>query len=191
MPAGAASLHRCQAVRPIASLTLSGARCISPITRRRRISRFGCMRTTRTRGSTSYSGRYNRGAISCMCPACKDRATSLHRTSATLVLQRQARAVIPVLVVEHRHLRRRLRRHLPLQRQPRLPVPRRRDRRLRRGLRQHRDLVLHLLRDSKDYRSRKSIVAVDDSLAVDWNASAPLRVGADVSRCVNSSRVRV
>ena len=147
MPADAASLHRYQGARPIASLTLNGVGCISTITIRRRISKCACMRVTRTTALTSSSARYSRGAINCLCRVCKVLTTRLHKTSAMPRHQRQARGRIRVREEGRRHQR--PRRHLLLQRRLRLQVLQRRDRRSRQELRQRQGLAQHLRQDRK------------------------------------------
>jgi hypothetical protein len=116
-PAAVASLHPYQAVRPIASLTSNGERCISPITIRRRISRSGCTRMIPTSGSTISSVLFSLAAINCMSQAYKDRARSLLRTSAMRIRQGPGRGLIPAqgghrLRRQRLHLLRRQRRHL-------------------------------------------------------------------------------
>ena len=106
-PADVASLPRCQAPRPIASLTLNGAQCILPITLKRRISRYDCMRMIRTSGLTSSSAPSSPAATNCMSLAYRARAGLLLRTSAMLTRQPQARALTHARVAEHRHPRRR------------------------------------------------------------------------------------
>jgi len=94
-PAAVAFLPPSPAARPIASLTLNGARCISRITIRRRISRSGCMRMIPTSGSTSSSAPSSLAATNCMSQAFKVRARSLLRTFAMLIRQGRDRGLTP------------------------------------------------------------------------------------------------
>ena len=124
-----ASLLLSQAQRPIASLTLNGAQCISPIITRLRISRYDCTRMVRTSGLTLSLAPCSRAAINCMFLVCKDLTTPLRRTFAMPARRPQARALTPAREVEHRHLHRRLH-----QRRLQLQLLQRPDPRQRRGL---------------------------------------------------------
>ena len=139
-PVVAVSLLQYRAPHRIASSTLNGAQCISPITLRRRISRFGCMRIVPTSSLTSSLAPSSPAATSYMFRVCRERTTPLRRTSAMPGRQPQARVPTPARVAEHQHrhlqqqpqlrlqqrlqqqLRLRLRLHLPLPLQPRLQL---------------------------------------------------------------------
>src|SRR5262249_42356485 len=88
-------LRQYQAPRLIASLILNGARYISRIPLRPRISRYAFMRMIRTNALISSSARFNRGAVNRMFPVCRVRVTPLRRTSAVSPRLQQARALIP------------------------------------------------------------------------------------------------
>ncbi len=119
LPAVVASLLLCQALRPIASLTLNGAQCISSITIRPRISRYDCTKIVRTSSLILSSAPCSPAAINSMSRACRDLTTPLPRTSAMLARRPQARALIHAQVVERRHLRRQPQRQRQPRQQPR------------------------------------------------------------------------
>ena len=101
----AVSILRYPAPRPIASLTLNGAQCISPITLRRRILRCACTRIIPTSGLTSSLALCSPAATSCMSRVCRDRTTPLRRTSAMPARRAQGRVPTRVRVAELRRLR--------------------------------------------------------------------------------------
>ena len=142
------SLLRCLAPRPIASLTLNGAPCISPITLRRRTSRSRLYENNPNKRFDIIFGTVQPGSDQLMSRVFRGPAASLLRTSAMLTRQHLARAPIPARVAEHLHLhlqqRRqpqqqrqlqlRLQQQLQLQLQLRLQLHQRQGRRLRQGL---------------------------------------------------------
>ena len=166
------SLLLCQALRLIASLTLSGAQCISPITIRPRISRLGCMRIIRTSGLTSSLALSSPVATNCMCRGYRVPEGLLLRTSAMLTRQHRARALTPARVAEHRHLHLRLQLQQQLQLQLRLQRQRQRQlqqRQLqlwRRGLRRRPGRVPHRRRDRSEFRD--SFVGEAGSFPYSW-----------------------
>ena len=95
LTAAAVSLRQSQGPRLIVSLILNGARYISRIPLRRRTSRYACMRMIRTSALTSFSARFNRGAVNRMFRVCRAQLTRLRRTSAVSARLEQARALIP------------------------------------------------------------------------------------------------
>jgi hypothetical protein len=149
-------LPRYPGVRPIVSLTLSGAECILPPPLLRRISRRACMRITLISGLTSSSGPSSRGAINRMSRVCRGRTTPLRRISAVLTHQPQVRALIPARVVEHQRQRQQLQLQprLPLRPQQPLQLQRRQRQQLRQrlGRRLRRDLVPHRRQDRRVVR---------------------------------------
>jgi len=95
LTAAAVFLRQYQAPRLIASLILNGARYISRIPLRPRISRYACMRMIRTNALISSSARFNRGAVNRMFRVCRVQVTPLRRTSAVSPRLQKARALIP------------------------------------------------------------------------------------------------
>jgi len=130
----AVSLPPYLALRPIASLTLSGAQCISLLPLRRRISRRVCMRIIPTSGLMSFSAQCSQGAINRMFLVYRVRTMPLRRTSAVPTRQQRAPAPIPARVVEHQHLQQQpqQQQHLQLQLQQQLQLQPQLQRRTRR-----------------------------------------------------------